>query len=466
MNFNFKDWILRFVTKENQEEELIQERRTLELTPLDSFSVNFINIGKWEDKKDKSIDYAIPAIDTCLKSINSKKSILQKNPPKLYQQIENINSEKQRNCAILIDLYNRYLLKIEKYKLKLYDNSINYCTQLKKFIENVLEHNYPIKVDYNGFTKKINEYIEKSPKVKKYNIFVKHLYKRISVPSIPNALNQKEILKAITKVMPEYIEEAKFIQENSFDAVFEDFIKENKSFLQTYNEILSEMSLFEYNKSLEDLLDLTKQIAKKVEVDDEDKNEYWIIFHASVRYFFNQVTVQLPYILTNDLSAENFIKNCDIIQSKSPKELKAQRNIFLLSQYETPISTIFFSNEKLVQGIEYLRSIQFYNSPLDIAFLADKALSMFKEVIIENLYRNKNFNGDPNIPVPKDVNLTTILAFDDIFTFFYMGLSIYPPANATALLVFLVSFGKFDQIPSIEYASTTLQAAVRYICDY
>ncbi|OHT00746.1 hypothetical protein TRFO_32479 [Tritrichomonas foetus] len=462
------DFIKSLIYSPASTNETPMERKALILTPVDEFSVSFIEIGNWNDKRDSHLSYAIPAIKSCVKNIQNKLDAFKKSPAKRLVQADKILSEEQRNNAIIVNLYNKTLDKSETYQIKIYEEALFYCEQMVNFIQNVIDHNYPIKVDYNNFIKKINEFIGKPSKITKYNLLIKFLYKKTSNPPNPSAPTIKTVRQELKNAIPLYNETTQYIQENDFDEVFEKFISSNETIMKTYSEILNSMSLFEYTKALDDLYALTKDISKSLGIPEKtDENvEFWIVFYTSTRYFFNQVTIQLPYLLSNNLSAHNFIKNCDKIHFKTPKELRASPKIFLPSQYETPVREVFENNEKLQKAVNYLRLIQFFNCPLDIASLADSAISLFNQIININLYLNKYCDGNPDANIPEEVlKSDSMIAFDDLFTFFYMGLSIYPPANATALNVFLQAFGHFTQSQSIEYASTTLQAAVRFICD-
>lgn len=513
------EWLYsKLFPPKNNEESQEQQKMSFKLTPLDSFSVSFITIDNLNIDV-STLQAAIPAIKSEIKQLQNKLDSLNKNQPKyLKSQLNDIISKQNsstgnkinfvsdelRTNAIIIHLYNKSLDKFKKYQIKFHENSIYYCNQMIEFVQNAINNNYPIKINYNGFIQKIRDYVSptKNKDIVKINNLSKALYKMTNSSSkslwsttttnynqIPTA---KQVLQTLKSQLQFFESTSRYMKDGPFDITFESYITEDSLIMSHYNEILHEMSLFEYTKALEDLFEMTKSVSSTfglAYLDLINKNgnckasqneiaEFLIIFYASTRFFFNQVTVQLPYLLTNDLSSSNFIKNCTLIQSMTPRELKVVGHVFLPCQLDKNIVDVFMDNIELKKSLEYFKLIPFFNSPLDIAYFANKAISIFNKQIYINIYLNKKCNGDPNGKVPgikyksdsgneiddsSDFNCDIAIAFDDLFTLFYMAMAIQPPPNAPALKVFLHAFGGFQMSQEIDYSSTTLQAAVDFI---
>lgn len=525
------EWIYsKLFPQKNNEDDKEQQRISFKLTPLDPFSVSFINIDDLNFNASQ-LQAAIPAIKSEIKLLQSKLDSLNKSQNKyLKSQLSDIISKQKENQtrpflsneirsnAILVHLYNKSLDKLKKHQIKFLDESIFYCNQMIDFIQNIIDQKYPIKIDYNGFIKKINDYISptQNQDIVKISNLSKALYKMsncsspILVSSIPD-FNQiptaKQVFQTLKSQLPQFDKKSRYMRQTVFDTAFELYICNDQMIMSQYNKILNEMSLFEYTKALEDLFEITKSISSTFGlsyVDNINKNgnnngkisqneiaEFLVVFYASTRYFFNQVTIQLPYLLTNDLSASNFLKNCISIQSMTPRELKAVSNVFLPHQLDKTVREIFSENKKLKRTLDYFQLITFYNSPLDIAYFGNKAINIFNREIYINIYLNKKCNGDPNEKVPgikyssdsdsdseadlisdnendssSEFNCDIAIAFDDLFTLFYMAMAIRPPPNAPALKVFLNAFGGFQMSQEIDYSSTTLQAAIDFISNF
>ena len=380
------EWLyLKLFPPKNTEENQEQQKMSLKLTPLDSFSVSFINID--DLKTDVSnLQAAAAAIKSVVKQLQNKLDSLNKAQLK-YQKSQltdilskqNSNNVKNkiyisdeiRTNAIIIHLYNKNLDKLQKKQVKFHEESINYCNQMIEFVQNVIDNKYPIKIDYNGFIQKINDYVSptKNEDIVKHNNLSKALYKMstssskslspsILFDSLSNS-NQiptaKQVLQILKSQLPSFDSKSRYMKDGPFDIAFESYINADPLIMSHYNEILNEMSLFEYSKALEDLFEVTKSVSSTfglAYLDLINKNgnckasqseiaEFLIIFYASTRFFFNQVTIQLPYLLTNDLSTSNFLKNCTLIQTMTPRQLNAVGNIFLPIQLDKPIIEVF-----------------------------------------------------------------------------------------------------------------------------
>lgn len=507
------EWLyLKLFPPKNSEENQEQQKMSFKLTPLDSFSVNFINI----DNLNIDISHlqsAIPAIKSTIKQLQNKLDSLNKSQSKyLKSQLTDLNdshkknfiSDEARTNAIMIHLYNKSLDKLKKRQINFHEQSIHYCNQMIEFVQNTIDNNYPIRIDYNGFIQKVNDYVSptKNNEIIKMNNLSKALYKMASSSSskslwtTTNNFNQtptaKQVLQTLKSQLPFFDNSSRYMKDGPFDIYFESYITSDQLIMARYNEILHDMSLFEYTKALEDLFEMTKSVSStfglaymdlinksgNCKASQSEIAEFLIIFYASTRFFFNQVTIQLPYLLTNDLSTSNFLKNCTVIQSMTPRELKAVEHVFLPFQLDKNIKEVFLENKELTKSLDYFQLIPFYNSPLDIAYLANKAINIFNRQIFINIYLNKKCNGDPNGKVPgikyksdsdteiedsSDFNCDIAIAFDDLFTLFYMAMAISPPPNAPALKVFLHAFGGFQMSQEIDYSSTTIQAAIDFI---
>ena len=161
------EWLyLKLFPPKNSEENQEQQKMSFKLTPLDSFSVNFINI----DNLNIDISHlqsAIPAIKSTIKQLQNKLDSLNKSQSKyLKSQLTDLNdshkknfiSDEARTNAIMIHLYNKSLDKLKKRQINFHEQSIHYCNQMIEFVQNTIDNNYPIRIDYNGFIQKVNDY--------------------------------------------------------------------------------------------------------------------------------------------------------------------------------------------------------------------------------------------------------------------------------------------------------------------
>lgn len=514
--------------KTDQEDAQENEITKFELTPLDQFSVSFIQIDVkpqpnfWLSIVGPKLQDAIPSISNTIKSIQSKIDNLHKTKPKYlirpnFSEVSNpqIRTKKEFQITdtmrwywIYMDLYNQSLDSISNTQIDINRQALFYCNQMLEFIQNVIDREYSIQVDYTGFIQKINDFT--SPKTNQSIIkqvkLSKSLYNLVSIhnpkseaPNVSRIPTAKQTFNSLKSVLHLFDKYSKYIGWSDFDTTFELYITNDSNIMERYEKIMNKMSLFEYPQAINELFELTGSIAAtlgvnfisevdKVQTTNIENDAFWIIYYASTRYFFNQVCIQLPYLLSNDLSISAFIKNCDFIQHRTPTQLKAVPHVFLPSQMNLTVEEIFTKNPRLNKALEYLSMAQFLNSPLDLAMVVNKAIEIFNIEIYLNMYKNKTCNSDPNAQVP-GININEngefigfrslneqdetighssdlMTAFDDLFTFFYMALAMQPPPNAQAVRVFLQAFGSFGQSQQIDYASTTLQAGIDYICNY
>ena len=447
-------------------------KQSMKLNPLSEFSVQFISIAEWEKAPEinkqlkKNMWYLNKALQTNKQNLDSHL----KYPPKLNPLLktENIQTEDQRQYQILLTLSNEYYNEIFEEQKNLYEKAIDLIQEMINFCDNIIANSYPVSVDTTKFLDAIQRKTNDQDKIKlqnkRKNAFQQLIKINSSKQQAPPPITSKQLIQAIDKAMEKFDIDAKFMSESEFDDVYEDFA--NVELKEEFDDLLSLISNFEYARALSNLAKNVEKLLESFKINIEtESDKYYIVYYSAVRYLFSRVTIELPYILTNDLLTKSFLSNSEYIQQQTPNHLNALSYLFLPSQYNKTLNEIFHGDKYLSEAIDWLSLLQFHSSPIDIARLAANAINVLNTFIGRSIYINKTMHGDENAQVP-DNAISESLCFDDIFTLFYMAFAVNPPANSIAISEFLHAFGKFHQSGTLDYASTTIQAAIEFIKDY
>jgi len=461
LNFSMFKWIFGGSEPENQIPLI--NRQQMKLTPLSSFSVPFISINSW-DSIDNNIKKNIYYIQKKITMFEQKLEYHNKYPPKTIPFPVQIKNQSQRMFAINVFIYNRHIGKAYEYQKSLYNEGIVYSKEMEVFANNVIANSYPVAIDINGFLNELTIYVTNNPKYQKLVSQSQILEKKCVAP--PNVVppTTKQLNDNLSSIAKEFDTYSIYIEESGFDTVFADYVEAfNK---QHFDEMLNYLSYFEYEKALSKLKDYSFSLGDSLKIPEDDFARNNILLFTAARYLFARVAIEYPYILSNDLSTKSFLKTCEYIQTLTPKCLKAVKYIFKPSQYEKSVIAVFSDDKYLRESLSCIGLIQFHYCAIDIANLAVKAISYLKQFIIINTYINKKCKGDENCALPDEISGDGMIAFDELFAVFYMAIACNPPANSIAIGVFLKAFGNFEHNGSLDYASTSLQAAISFICEF
>jgi hypothetical protein len=257
-----------------------------------------------------------------------------------------------------------------------------------------------------------------------------------------------------------------FIPLSDFDDVFCDFIASRKEYRDRYAELLKFLNDFEYPRLIQALSEVHNSIYAELGI-AKGESRGKIIELSSMRYLCDQVSLSASLLLRNGFLSPEFTSKCETIRNKRLNELEIPdvNRLFQENQQDKTVFQVFSESVELTEALNWLRMLQFYSSPVDIAFVTSNAISVLRVYAACNEYRNRS--GDFSGEVPPDIISGAVVSvcFDDMFVFFSLAFAVDPPPNAAAIVEYLNAFKQFLTSGVSVYAATTLQAAVSYISD-
>jgi hypothetical protein len=411
------------------------------------------------------IKKACCSIEVRIRALQKKIDALKKSHPEPYPRCSGWKSFDHFLGQIYISIYNRTQEKLFNRQVHRYRQATDRLNEIQAFCQAVLSTTFSITVDVRGFLTAVDQSVER-PDVCEviHRAALKSL--RAKLPQIcPLPIPTARTVKAaLQRVQGSFNTALGYLLDSDFDCELRGYLQAGHA--QTFHKILDAITQFEYIPARRLLRAAVETLAKSdLQIQDNDKTSFLIVYNASTRYLFDLVTLELPFVLRNDMSIAKFVRHCEIIRNRTPAELLADDAIFMPEQRSQTVVQLFTESQELREAAAYLFTLQFFSSPLDIAYYGLQAIAVFTRSIATQIYRNKHCGSDPTAAIPPVAitELSSVVAFDHIFTYLYMAIAIDPPANALAIGEYLKAFGAFEESRRLEYASTSIQAAVEYI---
>lgn len=451
--------MFNWLTGKSSHNAVPTERKQIQLTPLDSFSVPFIEIKDWSDGVDYNLSSYISLITRAQQQFQKAFSLHSKLEIKALSMPPSLKTSEEKKTGILTSIYNHKHQKLYNFQSDLYNKAISLCNEMISFIDNVQKNSYPVHINANGFKTDLEKRTYKNEKLEKLQQQLNYLKPKIIIPQAKKNVTEQEVIQSLNLILGLFDEYQQFMPFSDFDYTLSDFLEHN--FSEEIQKILSIFDAFEYEKGLAEMDSLMRNVSTRLGLKINSSPSVLGVFYSGTRIIFDKSIILIPYLLNNNLSTKQFLINCEKVRSLTPEQLNAPKNIFLPEHYKVPVSDLFTKFEGLKKAIDELKYIQFLSSPLDISYYAANAIVHVNRVINCVVF-NK---GNENIELPDEAK-ANVLAFDELFTYIYMAVSIDPPANAVAISVLLKSFSSIEICTQLTYASTSLQASISYLCDF
>ena len=454
-------------TNEQEASNDQHERKQIKLLPLEKFSVPFVRISDWEQRnKPESHRGSLRRLSDFKAKYEKKLRDHEKAMPKPIDVSSfQVRTREQRKNLVLIHYYNAKRAKIFDLQLQNLHEALALIENMTRFLSNVAENQYPLSFDVDGFCNAILKKTTEIPGVPHIEMKIQILKSQINPSPTEEKVTKQQVKDALTEALPFFDSSRGFIPSTKFEDVFRDYLKDTGRDEGDFNEMLTLLSNFEYSRALTKLSDTVKSLGQELSLSERGV-EYLILYIASSRFLFDEVSIQLPSMLRNDLSAGAFVKHCETLRNSSPMCMKAEK-LFTPDQREKTITEIFMDSEELRQALSFIQTIQFYSCPLDIAFVTTQATQIIDVVIHKTRYRNKRCGGDPNAEVPQEYLLTAEMNdFDSVFTYLVMAFCVDPPANATAIATYMNALSSESLLNDFEYARSLIISSVEFLREH
>ena len=216
---------------------------------------------------------------------------------------------------------------------------------------------------------------------------------------------------------------------------------------ESYNYIETTFSLAEFDSFVKFFF----AILDSTDLMDNKKN-FIVMKCALIRILFHLYFQQNYKLFYGNYERRNFLLSCEEIIHMIPFDLGINDQIFKNTSFETmEIKDIltFNNNSFFLNAINSFTLFQFYDNPLDIAFLCYSIIKDIKDGL-QILLKTKN---------------TIELSFDDLFSFFISCLSMNSLTIPLHLHKFMNSFDDIKMSDPLIHSKTCLTASIKHLIE-
>ena len=413
-----------------------------------------------------------------------------KNMPNIIKQLTELFEKAKEQCEIPLGhfeasqtaetppsvkfLYHKLSKYVLKHKNILREINAKIATQLAiilDFFKKINSQQIAATFNFDGYKEYRSNLLKKDKKFQSYSKRILILQQNIKMAkknfTHPTIESICEMVPSITHL---YDQTFLYTPPNAeFDTIIQDFFvryRENSDYKQIVNDLAGKgeqppmnpalsrkrnapkivMNPFSFNKFVVSFLNTISSVLQVTDTPFSDEQKY-IIRSAILRFVFDDIYVIDPVI---SYCNPVFFQNSYIISHLSPFDLNMPKIFADEEKYQTFVAFIP-KIQVFSEALDILSTLQFYVSPLDIAYQLCKVSHLIDDF------------ADQRSPSETDL---IKLSFDDFFIIFVVCLSLSSMTNAEGISKATDFYNNLENSQMMRHAMTSISAGVSYIIKF